>query len=193
MNNFSSGSYWSDRSDLLYYRYVDYMIRTIGRDASSLLDVGSGNCPYLEWFDWIPGRYSIDLEKPYQSEDVVGIKGNIFDVQLTMHFDVLTCLQVLEHVPDAGSFAQRLLQMANTLVVSVPYKWPKGKDKDHVHDPVDETKLEKWFGRKPNYSIVVREPFLWVCHERIICIYDSDPEKKYGVSDRFERIMRIAQ
>lgn len=190
MGNFSSGKYWADRSDLLYYRYIDYIVRTVGSTAHSMLDVGSGNCPYLEWFDWIESKYSVDLQTPYESNSIIGVVGDIHSTNFPLHFDIVSCLQVLEHVPDAKRFAKRLLELGSTLIISVPYKWPGGKAKDHVHDPVDEEKLFSWFGRRPNYQIVVREPFLWACHERIICIYDSDETRKYGMIDRNQIIIR---
>ena len=68
-----------------------------------------------------------------------------------------TCFQVLEHVPNAHGFAQKLLEISKVLVVSVPYKWEKGKNKTHVHDPVDETKLFEWFGREPDYFYLATE------------------------------------
>lgn len=190
MSGFASGLYWAEREDLLYYRYVDYIARTVGRDASSLLDVGSGNCPYIEWFFWINKKYSVDLQSPYSSENVIGIEGNIHTLSFAEKFDLVTCLQVLEHVPDAKAFAQRLLELGKTLIVSVPFKWPEGKAPGHIHDPVDAAKMRAWFQREPNYSIVVREPFLWVNHERLICVYDQDPLKKYGMDSRRDRILR---
>jgi hypothetical protein len=36
---------------MLYYQYLQYIIRCIGHDAASVVDVGTGNVPYLEWFD----------------------------------------------------------------------------------------------------------------------------------------------
>ena len=48
MGAYGDGSYWKERQDLLYYKYLDFIIRSIGQEAVSLLDVGTGNCPYLE-------------------------------------------------------------------------------------------------------------------------------------------------
>jgi SAM-dependent methyltransferase len=188
--NFASGAYWNDRQDLIYYRYVDFILRCIAADAKSLLDVGTGNCPYPDWFDWIPGRTSIDLHNPYSSSTVRGIVGDIFTHKFAETFDVVTCLQVLEHVPDVHAFARRLLTLGTTLVVSVPNNWPKGRIEDHIHDPVDLGKLEQWFERKPNYVQAVREPFLETFGDRLICIYDRDPNRRFDSRDRDGRILR---
>ena len=77
MKMYETGGYWRRRSDMLYYQYFRFIVRCIGADARSMIDVGSGNAPYLEWFDWIPREISVDLEVPYRSETVEGIAGNI--------------------------------------------------------------------------------------------------------------------
>ena len=180
---YTSGSYWNDRFDLMYYRYVDFIVRTVGRDAGSLIDVGTGNCPYLEWFDWIQRRVSVDIVPPYSSDTVEGIRGNIHDIKFDDKFDVCLCLQVLEHVTDAKSFARRLAEIGRTVVISVPYNWPEGQTEGHVHDPVDLDKLSDWVGRRPNYHITVQEPFRTKKHERLIAVYDADKSRRFNVKD----------
>ncbi len=181
-NAFQSQEYWKRRSDMLYYRYIDYIIRAIAVDAKTMVDVGTGNCPYLEWFDWIPERVSIDIRTPYQSSTVQGIKGDILKIPITRKYDILSCLQVLEHVPDAATFAQRLLKMSDLVVVSVPYKWPilPKVTKGHVHDPVDYEKLTEWMGRKANYKQVVQEPFSHTKSQRLIAVYARDHDLKFS-------------
>ncbi|WP_167197253.1 class I SAM-dependent methyltransferase [Roseovarius gahaiensis] len=160
-SNYQSGSYWRERSDMLYYRYIDYIMRCVSVSAQSMIDVGTGNCPYMEWFDWIPERVSVDIRIPYQSEHVKGVKGDIFEMTFDRAFDICTCLQVLEHVPEADRFARRLLELGELVIVSVPYNWPGGEEQTagHVHDPVDYDKLTDWMGRPANYHVVVEEPF----------------------------------
>jgi hypothetical protein len=192
-SSFREGIYWQKRSDLLYYRYIDFIIRTIGRDANSLIDVGSGNCPYLEWFDWIPNRVSVDIRVPYSSNSVNGIVGNIHDLSFTEDFDVCTCLQVLEHVPDAKKFSQRLLSLAKTVVVSVPYMWPilPKPAPGHVHDPVSYKKLSEWMGREANYKIIVTEPLSkGRSGRRLIAIYDRDRARVFDSKDKENRRLR---
>ena len=99
--------YWKKRSKLMYYRYIQRIVEKLGAEAKSMIDVGSGNCPYLEWFDWIPERVSVDIGVPYSSDHVRGITGDIFQLEFPKRFDLCTCLQVLEHVPDAAAFGRR--------------------------------------------------------------------------------------
>lgn len=163
-------NYWQRRRNLVYLREVRILVNNLARDAQSILDVGSNGCPYLEWFDWIPRRVSIDIRLPYSSERVEAVKADFLVHRFAERFDVSLCLQVLEHVPDAAAFAQRLLASArHHVIVSVPYKWAADRSPNHIHDPVDEAKLAKWFGRPPTHSCIVRERR---GTERIICHYD---------------------
>ena len=175
---YQSQAYWRKRSGMIYYRYIEKIVGSLGAKAASLLDVGSGNCPYLDWFDWIPERVSVDIRVPYQSAQVRGIQGDIFKLEFSKPFDLCTCLQVLEHVPDAEKFARRLLELGRVVVVSVPYKWPNAPKPTpgHIHDPVDYAKLTRWMGRKADYKIIVEEPLSKSPRRRrLIAVYNSDP------------------
>ncbi|HYN46966.1 MAG TPA: methyltransferase domain-containing protein [Allosphingosinicella sp.] len=188
MKGYKTGSYWRKRTDLLYYQYMRYMIRCIGVNAGSIIDVGSGNAPYLEWFDWIPEKVSVDLDVPYSSDTVKPITGNILDLSFDRKYDVCTCLQVLEHVPDPAPFARRLFDLSDLVLISVPHKWPAGSVKSHVNDPVDLGDVERWFGRKPNYNLIVREPFQGRKGERLFALFDVlEPTKLYGREIRAQR------
>jgi hypothetical protein len=187
---YASGSYWTERMDMLYYQYLDYIIRTVAPSATSMIDVGTGNCPYLEWFDWIPDKNSADIRVPYESENVKPIHGNILEIDLGRRFDLCTCLQVLEHVPEPAKFAKRLSELADLLVISVPYCWPENSSKWHLHDPVTLEKLVGWFGREPNFKIVVAEPFRSRKNERLIVVFHKNPDRKYGIKDADMRVRR---
>ena len=192
IKGYKTQSYWRKRSDMLYYRYIDWIIRATGAQAKSLIDVGSGNCPYLDWFDWIPERVSVDIRIPYAGPGVRPIQGDILTLEFPERFDICTCLQVLEHVPDAEPFARRLLATGRLVVVSVPYQWPTTPvpTKGHVHDPVDYAKLTGWMGREANYRIVVEEPFSLVKGKRLIALYDQDPDRRFTSSLRERMIVR---
>lgn len=153
-------SYWSKRSNLIYYQYIDLLVRALARDANSLIDVGSAKAQYIEAFDWIPKKNTLDINKPYSSEKVVGIKTNFFDFEPEEKYDFAICLQVLEHAPNAKSFARKLFQVADRVLISVPYLWESDRLEAHVHDPVDLDKLLYWTGREPDYHMIIEEPFV---------------------------------
>jgi hypothetical protein len=142
-------THWEKRKNFTYFQRVAELVRRHGSNAASILDVGSLDCPYLDWFDWIPRRVSLDLDKPFQSPTVEGIKANFFTWLPREKFDVVLCLQVLEHITNVGTFARKLVNTAPHVIVSVPYMWPKGASKFHVQDPIDEAKIDRWFGRAP--------------------------------------------
>lgn len=167
--------YWDRRTHFIYYRYVDLMVRGLAADANSLVDVGSADARYVEGFDWIPHRHALDITAPYSSENVRGIEADFFDFEPEEKYDFATCLQVLEHIPDAEAFAQKLFQTAHRVLISVPYLWEEGSTDGHLHDPVDQDKLASWTGREPDYHIVVREPFRK--KRRLISYYHTEGER----------------
>lgn len=165
-------SYWEGRKDARYLKEVLRIVDGVSEYARSILDVGSNGCAYLDWFPDIPRRVSLDLNTPYSAEGVESIQADFFTHEFPEPFDIVTCLQVLEHIPDAERFAQKLLSSTRQhLVVSVPYKWREGKCRWHVHDPVDKRKMFNWFGREPNYSRIVRNHG-WRGTARLVCRYD---------------------
>ena len=163
-----TSSYVQRRQTQIYYRYVSRLVRGVAPQIDSILDVGSGKTSCLEKFDWIPIRKTIDLAHPYTSEFVEGIKADFLEYEVDEHYDLALCLQVLEHVPQVEKFTQKLFDVSRSVLISVPYKWPKGSVKlrrapggscPPIHDPVDEAKLRAWTRRKPDYQIIVPEPF----------------------------------
>lgn len=179
-SGYASQEYWRKRSDMLYYRYIDHILRHVGAGADSLIDVGTGNCPYLDWWDWIPHRVSVDIRVPYKAAGVTAIKGDIHQLTFAEPFDICTCLQVLEHVPEAQPFARRLLELGKLVIVSVPYNWPDGPrpTPGHVHDPVDYAKLTGWMGREADYRIIVTEPSGKTRNQRLIAFYHRQPQRR---------------
>jgi hypothetical protein len=177
--------YWQKRRDANYLQRVAKLVQAVGGDARSILDVGSNRCPYLDWFEWIPRRVSVDLQAPYFSPSVEGIKADFLTWQANEKFDLCLCLQVLEHVPDAGAFSRKLLASARQVIVSVPYLW-SGSCKYHVHDPVDDEKIAAWFGCEPDVSIVVTETPTEDNPKgvrRMICYFNCRPGDVYDRRD----------
>jgi hypothetical protein len=164
--------YWNERKSSVYLQHLRALVNFIGRDARSIIDVGSNGCPYLEWFGWIPNRVSLDLNKPYRGKNVVAVKQDLLNYRTNFVFDLCICLQVLEHVPNAADFARRLLSLSPHVLISVPYRWPitnHTKAMGHIHDPVDEQKLTSWFGREPDFQMISEEIATPV--RRLICYY----------------------
>ena len=162
-------TYWDMRKGLVYYHTLANFVQVIGHEARSLIDIGSAACRYIEWFDWIPDRVSLDIANPSSAPGVRPIKADFLEWRPDKIYDVVLCSQVLEHVDDAGRFAEKLLSIGKRVLASVPYNWPAGSVGGHVHDPVNQEKMDGWFGREPDHALVVREPF---AEERLFCFYD---------------------
>lgn len=182
--------YWAGRTELMYYRYVDFMVRALAADARSLIDVGSADAQYIENFDWIQKRNTLDIKNPYNSDNIQAIEMNFFDFEPEEKYDFATCLQVLEHVPDAGAFAKKLFQTAHRVLISVPYLWEEGSTSSHVHDPVDLDKLIGWTGREPDYYIVVQEPLSK--RQRLIAYYHHPEAEKLNVKEARQKVVAPA-
>lgn len=166
------GKYWRSRKSALYYQAVYQVVSAVEDNAKSILDVGSAETGYINWFDWIPQRTQLNLGfrgKP--PEGVERVKADFLHWTPSQKYDLVLCLQVLEHVEEVEAFCQRLKAVARHLVISVPYKWRAGGHKDHVHDPVDEDKLKSWMALKPNHRLIVQEPF---GPRRLIAYYDIE-------------------
>ena len=157
MNQVSS-AYWESRKDSIYLYVARQICLKYASSSKTVMDVGSNGTPTLEWHrEGAERLVSLDLRKPYISAGIESIKQDFFDYQSNEKFDLVTCFQVLEHVPNPKEFANKLLALAKTLVVSVPYQWPEGKCKWHIHDPVSEDKLADWFSKAPKFSYICRE------------------------------------
>lgn len=164
--------YWKSRKAALYYQAVYQVVSAVEVDAKSILDVGSADTDYINWFDWIPQRTQLNLGfRSKTPEGVERIATDFLQWSPAQKYDLVLCLQVLEHVPEVEAFCDRLKAVARRLVVSVPYKWSEGGHKDHVHDPVDEKKLQSWMKLRPNHKLIVQEPF---GPRRLIAYFDIE-------------------
>jgi hypothetical protein len=175
-------TYWNRRRDLLYYQVVRILATRLAAEAGSVLDVGSRGSPYIEWFEDVPIRTSLDLVEPYFGEGVTSVTSDFLKWQPDRQYDIVLCLQVLEHVRDATSFARKLLAAGEVVIVSVPYRWRKAQNKAHVQDPVTYRKIVGWFGREPNFSHLVVEPETGT--ERIVCVFEREPRPWTSLSVR---------
>ncbi|WP_019962201.1 methyltransferase domain-containing protein [Woodsholea maritima] len=181
--------YWAGRSESIYLYSVRQLVEGLGKDCKTMVDIGSAGCPYLDWFDWIPQKTSLDMARPYRGEGIKSVQADFMQWESNEVYDIGTCLQVLEHVPLAEEFAQKLLQRCKILVVSVPYKWKFGRNNTHVHDPVDEEKMRSWFGRRPNFSVMISE--VKSDAPRLIQVYEQDWDKHWASLKQRERLRNV--
>jgi len=174
-----SMGYWSARKHFLYYKAVFQYLSVVGYNAKKIIDVGSASAEYLSWASWIPDRSILDYKISEKFNGITSIETNFFDFYPIGKYDVALCCQVLEHVENPVMFCEKLKEICNKLIITVPYKW-QGYTPGHIQDPVDDEKLYGWMGCKPNFSQVIYEPFR---EGRLISYYDIEN----GPASRFEK------
>jgi hypothetical protein len=161
-------SYWQARSKHKYYQEVVRLARIHVPSGRQVIDVGANETEILQQLDWFGQRVALDLDDIPPQPGIETLVIDFMTYQPASEFDLVICLQVLEHLQEPAMFARKLLETGRTVIISVPYKWPAGKSKWHVQDPVDEAKLEMWTGRKPDEISVISDE-----NERLIAVYKN--------------------
>lgn len=165
-------AYWEGRRSCLYYRRVRELLESMP-PAGTLVDIGGHSTPVVTWGQFGrrilidptlrpdgPRHHGVDhipAAWPLGPDDWRDLDGQ--EVEPIVRAEVITCLQVMEHVATdkIRGFARALLGSAETLIVTVPYRWKPGRNKSHVHDPVDQDKMAGWFSRDPDQWELVTE------------------------------------
>ena len=157
--------YYNERKDYHYYKQVKDVLRDL--DFSSIIDIGCRKSPMIKGLGKNVYKAMLDLQEIPPADGIHMIKADFYTWKPDRKYDVVLCLQVLEHLDKPKKFAQKLLQVGKTVIISVPYKWAKHSCKHHTQDPVDESKIKGWMGREPNEHYVVTDKG----KRRIICVY----------------------
>jgi hypothetical protein len=165
--------YWEKRRHFNYYREVIRLASTYEPSGQYVIDVGAHDTEVLLHLAWFEHRVVLDLRHPPRRKGIESIVMDFMDYRPTTYFDLVLCLQVLEHVKNPDTFAQKLLKTGRTVIISVPYKWPRGLEKSHKQDPVDEAKLERWTQQTPVETRVINDE-----RDRLIAVYQSNDERQ---------------
>ena len=148
-------NYWKNRKNMIYYKLLIEMVNKL--NVKTILDVGNGGCPYVEKFN-AEIIETTDQNNVYTSNKINGRLMNFMNWQSNIKYDLVTCLQVLEHINNVKAFISKLFEVSSKfIIISVPYKWPVGIELQHVHDPIDENKLLEWIGLEPIESVIATE------------------------------------
>jgi SAM-dependent methyltransferase len=150
-------AYWKSRKHLRYYNEVLRLGKQWAGDAKTVIDVGSGNLPLILKLEWIPSKTSLDLYRKGRLPRCENIKADFMAYAPPISFDLVLCLQVLEHLECPDAFVEKLLRTGKIVLISVPYRWPEGQSPHHVQDPIDENKLLAWTKKPWLDHVVVKE------------------------------------
>jgi hypothetical protein len=160
-------SYWEARRDLRYYGEVVLLARAHVPAGRSVLDVGANETEVLERLEWFERRVALDVNEIPPRAGVETVAADFNEFEPAERFDLVLCLQVLEHLDRPGPFARKLLAAGRTTIISVPHEWPGWVTEEHVHDPVDESKLRAWTGCDPTETSIIKDLGM----ERLIAAY----------------------
>ena len=159
--------YWESRREFAYYDEVVRLAREHVPRGRAALDVGAHDTRVLERLDWFERRVALDAVRVEPGDGVEGIVADFHEFDPPESFDLVLCLQVLEHLERPEPFARKLLATGPTAIVSVPHRWPPWTTDEHLHDPVDAARLRSWTGRDPIEASVVEDLGM----ERLIAVY----------------------
>ncbi|WP_051199159.1 hypothetical protein [Butyrivibrio hungatei] len=182
MNNNNENEYYQRRKNHKYYKYIRFLLSMLARETDSICDVGSNG---VDVISFLPCREmtSIDIANPFSSEKVKGIVGDFLSYPLPQ-YNIITCFQVLEHISDekVHVFADRLLELGDIAVISVPFMWEKGYCLEHVQDPIDIKKFLGWFSVPPVFTHKIIEEN---GRARLVAVFINAnmTEKLYALSD----------
>ena len=168
-------SHWKMRKHLRYYREVIRLARQHVPRGGSVIDVGAGETRVVAALTEFTHRVLLDIEPIRPQRGIRIIQADFLRYEPDARFDLVLCLQVLEHLDEPAPFARKLFAVGRTVIISVPYRWPEGLWPWHVQDPVDEAKLAAWTGREPTETLVVADE-----RERLIAVYAPDRPSALG-------------
>jgi len=162
-------TYSERRRDYNYYQEVLRLAEKYSSGGVRVIDVGGGEMPVVEDMHWMKQKAVLDILYQPPRPGVEVHVGDLFGFEPAELFDLVLCLQVLEHLHDPARFAERLFAMGSVVIISVPYRWPVDFEPNHVQDPIDEAKLALWTGREPVESVIISDEA-----ERLIAVYRQD-------------------
>lgn len=167
--------YWKARTRLAYYAHVKHLLRVESTmQRRRLIDVGSYDTPMVLTGNY-DERFSVDVTMPFVHPSVTSFCGDWLNFPYQPAPDtVVTCLQVLEHLPDdiLRPFVAKLFEHATrALIISVPWQWPVGRCSSHLQDPIDFHKLHSMVGRLPTSHTIISEPTSKSGAERLVAYY----------------------
>jgi SAM-dependent methyltransferase len=152
-----------------YYSVVRDTVRLIQQKEhiESSLDVGPADVPLVKEFG-IPECVVLEPQFPRLFDGCEWLRGDLCSYDFGRAFDLVLCLQCLEHIADIDAACANLRRVARKfLVVSLPWQWGKGWEKGHIHDPVTMEWIIRHLGPPTSHVLCDQLPT-----RHIVCVYD---------------------
>jgi hypothetical protein len=157
-------SFYDSESTRAYYRVALDLVTRLR--PSSVLDVGGRQSPVLSSLPPSISRTCLDIERlPRLDPGIRFVHADFTTWTPDQTYDLVLCLEVLPHVEDPAAFAQKLFTVGRTVLLSIPYRLPRGMSPGR-HSSLDETTLATWTGRRPTGVQLVRDGF-----DRLLAVY----------------------
>lgn len=156
-------TYWEQKRhrNKNYYGKATEFVKKYAPNATSMIDIGNRGCEYIYEWSWIAEKTVLDISgQIYNLDDSVKkVQEDFLVWRPDREYDLVTCLQTLEHVQDPVPFVKKLREIQkDILIVSLPYLWPANKAPfEHKHDPIDLEMIHGWLGTYPVEEIIVAE------------------------------------
>lgn len=135
-----------------YYNFVNKKI--LNFDPETLIEVGPAN-PILSATFNIPAKEKVWIDTS-SKEEVGGYSLDLFNIIFTQgnimatnvysvkeKYDLLVCLQTLEHIKDPKTAINNMWGLAENKIFSVPYNWDPIPG--HVHNNILPETFLSWF------------------------------------------------
>lgn len=167
-------AYWNERKEYVYLHVCKQILGIVGASARSAADIGSNRTPILDLLPHVPHRFSVDPQNPYVADGIQSVRESFFDWKPPCEINVGSCFQVMEHVSNPKDFAQRMLELCEVSLISVPYREPEGANPGHIQSNIELETICQWFDRMPNYHYIATE---LSGGSRIICLFDRHHAK----------------
>jgi hypothetical protein len=168
---FGRMSYAESRRHYNYYREVVRLAQSRLSQGDRVIDVGSGEATVIGDLEGCGKRVTLDQRWIPSQPGVEHITADFISWRPDADYDLVVCLQVLEHLDEPATFTRKLFDTGRTVIISVPYRWPSGYCAGHVQDPVDEDKLRRWTGREPDELLIVQDRM-----KRLIAVYEPQAD-----------------
>jgi SAM-dependent methyltransferase len=159
-------TYWDARAHYRYYHEVVRLARRHVPAGGRVIDIGAKEAGLLRQLSWFESRLALDTQYVMPRPGVETVIADFHDYEPDGVFDLVLCLQVIEHLPRPQPFARKLLRTGRTVIISVPYRWPAAAHESHLNDPVDEAKLRSWTGAEPIETSLVADG-----KQRLVAVY----------------------
>lgn len=135
LQNFSDyDAYWKSRAkDRLVARELDRfkIISNLIEDGSSVLDIGCGDCSFQKYLSSVkPGCRLLGLDTSCEAVNLAQRKGfnaQLIDTKIPLRgqvdgkWDVVTMMEIIEHVPDAEDLVRQVLELKpKRIFITIP-------------------------------------------------------------------------